>query len=119
LTDVEQRKFLRRILPRLGSQVAFRKVARSLGITQWRGKPIDGRSVKSKSLFSPMSLDQPVDSFDGSQNQPSIAVDPTDEKTVVIFAQNEANFTGLDVACSIYVSFDGGSGTTGAPRTSW
>jgi hypothetical protein len=108
-TGVERRKFLRRILPKLGSQVAFRKVARSLGITHWRGKAIvaiDGPSVKPD--VARMSLDQPVDSFDGSQNQPSIAVDPTDDSTVVIFAQNESNFTGLVVACSIYVSFDGG-----------
>ncbi len=105
-TGVERRKFLRRILPKLGSQVAFRQAARILGITHWRGKAIDRPSVDSG--VARMSLDQPVDTFDGSQNQPSIAVDPTDDSTVVIFAQNESNFTGLDVACSIYVSFDGG-----------
>lgn len=105
-TDTDRRKFLRRILPRLGSEVAFRKVAHSLGVTEWRGKRLDRPS--SKSQAPRLALDQPVDSFDGSQNQPSIAVDPTDESTVVVFAQNEANFLGVAVACSIYLSFDGG-----------
>jgi len=105
-TRTDQRKFLRRILPKLGSEVAFRKVARNLGVTQWRGKQLDRPSTKSNAMR--LALDQPVDSFDGSQNQPSIAADPTDESTVVVFAQNEANFTGVDVACSIYLSFDSG-----------
>jgi hypothetical protein len=87
--------------------VAFRKVARNLGVTEWRGKQI---LAARPNRFGPglLALDQPVDSFDGSQNQPSIAVDPTDESVVVIFAQNEANFSAVDVACSIYLSFDGG-----------
>lgn len=108
-TDTDRRKFFRRILPRLGSEVAFRKVARSLGVTQFRGKRLDRIApVSPSSAPRLLALDQPVDSFDGSQNQPTIAVDPTDESTVVVFAQNEANFLGVDVACSIYLSFDGG-----------
>jgi hypothetical protein len=55
-----------------------------------------------------MALDQPVGSFDGSQNQPTIAVDPTDDSTVVVFAQNQSNSQGIDVACSVYLSRDGG-----------
>ena len=106
-TAASRGKFLRRILPKLGSHVAFRKVARNLGMTQWRGKELDRKSTSSTAPAL-MSLDQPVDSFDGSQNQPSIAADPTDESTVVVFAQNEANFSGIDVACSIYLSFDSG-----------
>lgn len=106
-TDASRQKFLRRILPKLGSQVAFRKVARNLGMTEWRGKRLDRPSANSTAPAL-MSLDQPVDSFDGSQNQPSIAADPTDESTVVVFAHNESNFSGIDVACSIYLSFDGG-----------
>ena len=106
-TGASRGKFLRRILPKLGSHVAFRKVARNLGMTQWRGKELDRKSTSSTAPAL-MSLDQPVDSFDGSQNQPSIAADPTDESTVVVFAQNEANFSGIDVACSIYLSFDSG-----------
>ena len=106
-TGASRQKFLRRILPKLGSQVAFRKVARNLGVTEWRGKRLDRPSTNSTAAAL-MSLDQPVDSFDGSQNQPSIAANPTDESVVVVFAQNEANFLGVDVACSIYLSFDGG-----------
>jgi hypothetical protein len=102
-------KFLRHVMPRLGSDVAFRKVAQTLGVTEWRGKRLDRPSPPSASLALPMLLDQPVDSFDGSQNQPSIAADPTDESTVVVFAQNESNFLGVVVACSIYVSFDAGA----------
>ena len=107
LTRAARKKFLRRILPKLGSQVAFRKVARNLGVTEWRGKQIFEPRPKR---FDPglLALDQPVDSFDGSQNQPSIAVHPNDESVVVIFAQNESNFSSVDVACSIYLSFDGG-----------
>jgi hypothetical protein len=108
-TDTDRRKFLRRVLPRLGSQAAFRKVAQNLGVTEWRGKRLDRRSRPSSSDAPRLlALDQPVDSFDGSQNQPTIAVDPTDDSVVVVFAQNEANFLGVDVACSIYLSFDGG-----------
>jgi hypothetical protein len=105
-TRAARQKFLRRILPRLGSQVAFRKVARSIGVTEFRGKDLNPTATKSG--VARMALDQPVDSFDLSQNQPSIAADPTDESTVVVFAQNEANFLGVDVACSIYLSFDAG-----------
>jgi hypothetical protein len=107
--ETDRRKFLRRILPKLGSTVAFRKVAQSLGVTEWRGKRLDRVSTQSTAPTTRLALDQPVDSFDGSQNQPSIAVDPTDESTVVVFAQNEANFLGVAVACSIYLSFDGGA----------
>jgi hypothetical protein len=108
-TDTDRQKFLRRILPKLGSQVAFRKVARNLGVTLWHGKRLDQLSSQSQAPAQRLALDQPVDSFDGSQNQPSIAVDPTDDSVVVVFAQNEANFLGVDVACSIYLSFDGGN----------
>ncbi len=103
-------KFLRHVMPRLGSDVAFRKVAQRLGVTEYRGKRIGRKSMESSSgsLAMPMAIDQPVDSFDGSQNQPSIAADPTDESSVVVFAQNESNFLGVDVACSVYVSFDAG-----------
>jgi hypothetical protein len=119
-TDTDRRKFLRRILPRLGSEVAFRKVARNLGVSEWRGKRLD-RLAPASTSSAPrlMVLDQPVDSFDGSQNQPSIAVDPTDESTVVVFAQNEANFLGVDVACSIYLSFDGGVSFAYADDVGW
>ena len=102
----ERSKFLWRILPKIGSQVAFQKIARQLGLTQWRGKPLDPPSRKAETQR--VTLDQPVDSFDGSQNEPSIAVDPTDESIVVVFAHNEANFSGYVNACSIYLSFDGG-----------
>jgi hypothetical protein len=106
LPSAERTKFLRRILPRLGSEVAFRRVARELGVTEWQGKRLD---LPSKPADTPrLALDQPVDSFTGTQNEPSIAVDPTDESTVVVFAQNESNISGYDSACSIYLSGDGG-----------
>jgi hypothetical protein len=105
--STDRSKFLRAILPKLGSRVAFRKVARSLDVTEFRGRRIDPPSRRSETPRV-AALDQPVDSFDGSQNEPSIAVDPTNESTVVVFAHNEANFSGFDNACSIYVSFDGG-----------
>jgi hypothetical protein len=107
VSSADRTKFLRAILPKLGSRGAFRKVARSLGVTQFRGRRLDPPSRRSETPRL-TALDQPVDSFDGSQNEPSIAVDPTDESTVVVFAQNEANFSGYDNACSIYVSFDSG-----------
>ncbi|HJS73181.1 MAG TPA: hypothetical protein VJ921_02755, partial [Vicinamibacteria bacterium] len=101
-------KFLRHIMPRLGSDAAFRKVAKTLGVKEWRGKSLDKVSTPSDSFAMTMALDTPVDSFDGSQNQPSIAADPTDESVVVVLAQNESNFLSVPVACSIYVSFDAG-----------
>ncbi len=109
-SKMDELKFLRHVMPRLGSDVAFRKVAQTLGVTEYRGKRIGRKPIESSSgsLVMPMAIDQPVDSFDGSQNQPSIAADPTDESSVVVFAQNESNFLGVDVACSIYVSFDAG-----------
>ncbi len=106
LSSEDRQKFLRRILPKLGSEIAFRKVAGSLGIREWRGKRLDLPSRKTKSQR--LALDQPVDSFDLSQNEPSIAVNPLDYSIVVVFAHNEANFSGYDNACSIYVSFDAG-----------
>ncbi len=102
----ERSNFLWRILPRIGSRHAFQTIARQLGVTQWRGKPLDPPSRKAETKR--VTLDQPVDSFDGSQNEPSIAVNPTDDSIVVVFAHNEANFSGFVNACSIYLSFDGG-----------
>jgi hypothetical protein len=106
LSPESRQKFLRRILPKLGSHVAFRKVAGTLGVTEFRGKRLDLPPTRSKSQM--LALDQPVDSFDLDQNEPSIAVNPVDNSVVVVFAHNEANFTGYDNACSIYVSFDAG-----------
>ncbi len=112
--DVDRKTFLRRILPRLASEVAVRKIARNLGLSEWRGKRLD-RDPKefASDTRALMALDQPVASFDSSENQPTIAVDPTDESTVVVFAQN-ADFSGIIVACSIYLSFDGGVSFTHA-----
>jgi hypothetical protein len=107
LSPSDRERFLRRILPKLGSQVAFQKVARALGVTEWHGKRLDLPSRKTATQR--LGLDQPVDSFDGSQNEPSIAVNPMDESVVVVFAHNDLNFSGYDIACSIYVSFDAGN----------
>jgi hypothetical protein len=112
--EVDRKKFLRRILPRLGSEVVVRKVARHLGLSEWRGKRLDrDPKVYASDTQALMALDQPVASFDLSENQPTIAVDPTDESAVVVFAQN-SDFSGTIVACSIYLSFDGGVSFTHA-----
>lgn len=104
--STERSKFLRRILPKVGSDVVFRKIAGELGVTEWHGKRLDLPSQTAESQR--LALDQPVDSSLGSQNTPSIAVDPSDESRVVVFAQNDANMSGYDNACSIYLSDDAG-----------
>jgi hypothetical protein len=102
----ERTKFLRRLLPRVGGDVVFRKVARELGVTEWRGKRLDVSSNSADGQL--LALDQPVDVTPGSQNEPSIAVNPNDESRIVVFAHNDDNFSGYDNACSIYLSFDAG-----------
>jgi hypothetical protein len=105
----ERSQFLRRILPKVASDAVFRKIAGELGITEWQGKRLVLPTKEAESPRLAFALDQPVDSSDGSQNSPSIAVDPTDDSRVVVFAQNDApGFSGYDTACSIYVSEDAG-----------
>jgi hypothetical protein len=107
--DADRKKFLRRILPRLASEVAGRKIAQTLGMSEWRGTRLDrGRQPASSEAPRLLALDQPVGTFDGSQNQPTIAVDPTHDSTVLIFAQNDPNSLGEDMACSVFLSRDGG-----------
>jgi hypothetical protein len=108
LLSPERRKFLRRILPKVGGDVVFQKIARELGVTEWHGKRLDPPSRTDGSQSLALVMDQPVDSSPGSQNEPSIAVDPTDASRVVVFAQNDSNFSGYDTACSIYQSADAG-----------
>jgi hypothetical protein len=102
----ERRAYMSRVLPVVADDAVFRRMARELGVTQWGGKRLDAPSRASGSQR--LALDQPVASADGSQNQPSISVDPTDHSRVVVFANNDTNLSGYDNACSIYLSSDGG-----------
>jgi hypothetical protein len=92
----------------VGSDLILRKIARELGVTEWHGKRLDVDTPARATDGRTMAMDQLVDSSLGSQNEPSIAVDPTDDSRVVVFAQNDDNFNAYDVACSIYLSEDGG-----------
>jgi hypothetical protein len=112
LTPDQQRGFMTRILPMLGSGQTQRQMAKELGVPGIAGKRLDsGRNVRAPERFR-TELDAQVTGdyygWLGFQNEPSIAVSPIDADVVVAFTHNTFNFSGLSNACSIYLSFDGG-----------
>lgn len=107
--------FIRRILPRLGSTKAQLTLARHMGVPKLMGKALPGRPARNTSR--PMGRTSGIDhnvtgdyyGWYGSQNEPSVAASPLDPDIVVAFAHNDFNVTGVPNACSVYISYDGGT----------
>jgi hypothetical protein len=104
---------LQSLLPLIGDSRLQVSVARSLGNTQLLGKSLPAPAVRPIAPAVGLGeIDHLVSgdpaSAGGLQSEASVAVNPVDQSVVVVFAQNTGNPSGLEYACTVYLSLDGG-----------